>query len=374
LSDRPAWLDPAPWLDRTRAADDRDVRAALSTDRPGIRDFAILLSEAAGRQLELMARRALALTRRRFGRTVSLYAPLYLSNYCPAGCAYCGFASDRRQRRNKLSSGQQLEEMDALKRMGIHDVLLLTGGRAQDAGFAYLRASVERAARHFDAVTVESFAMYEDEYRDLVSAGCTGVTLYQETYDPVVYQRVHRWGAKRDYRFRLDGPARALRAGMRTAGIGALFGLADPEHEAIALFQHALCLRKTYWQSGVSISFPRIQPESGGFAAPHPVSDERLAQMIFAFRICLPDVPLVLSTRERAVFRDGMAGVGISRMSVASRTTVGGYASEASQDEGQFLLSDTRDVKTFCAVLRGKRLEPVFKDWDAVYRQTDGLA
>jgi 2-iminoacetate synthase len=365
---RPDWLSPETWMVCVRQADPDRVTAALHASDPDVAEFAVLLSEPAAHELEAMARRAQGLTRRHFGRTVSLYAPLYLSNACSGGCAYCGFASDRRQHRSRLSPGQLTDELRALKRMGFEEILLLTGERTADAGFAYLLACVRRAARDFHKITVESFAMTEVEYGQLVEAGCTGVTLYQETYDPRTYNRVHRWGPKRDYAVRLDAPDRALRAGMRTFGIGSLFGLAEPRMEAMALYQHARYLRKTYWQAGITISFPRLRPEPGAFQPIHPVDQRLLAQIIFAFRICLPDVPLVLSTREAPAFRNGMAGVGISKMSVASRTTVGGYAAEQTADNGQFQTADTRDIAAFCGMLRNQHLEPVFKDWDAVYR------
>ncbi len=135
----------------------------------------------------------------------------------------------------------------------------------------------------------------------------------------------------------------------------------------LALYRHARHLQKTHWQSGLTISFPRIRNEAGGFIAPHPVDEKLLAQILFAFRICLPDVPLVLSTRESAAFRDGMAGLGCNKMSIASKTTVGGYGDEGSE-EGQFDVSDDRGLDEFCAMLRSKKLEPVFKNWDEVYR------
>ena len=179
---------------------------------------------------------------------------------------------------------------------------------------------------------------------------------------------MHRWGPKRDYHDRLAAPARALAGGLRTAGLGVLLGLADPVPDALALYRHLDYLRKTYWQAGVSVSFPRLRPQAGGFTPAFPVADRFLAQMIFAFRIALPDVPLVLSTRESAALRDGLAGIGVNKMSVASKTTVGGYHGESPPADGQFFVADERDVPTFCAALRRKHLEPVFKNWDAVYR------
>ncbi len=364
----PDWVDPRPWLDRARSATPVDVQRALDSEDPREAELAALLSPAAAPFLETMAVRAQALTRRHFGRTISLYVPLYLSDHCSGGCVYCGFAADRPQKRHRLEKPDIVRELAAIKAMGFEEVLLLTGERTPKADFAYLRDAVTEAARDFHAVTVEAFPMTVEEYRELAEVGCTGVTLYQETYDPVQYERLHRWGPKRDYAARLDAPSRALAGGMRWAGLGALLGINDPYFDMLALYRHVRRLRHAYWQSGVSLSFPRVRPQEGDYAPPFAVSERFLAQIVFAFRIGCPDVPIAVSTRENAPFRDGIAGVGASKMSIASRTTVGGYGGRTEATEGQFEVSDARDVAAFCAALHAKGLEPVFKSWDRVYR------
>ena len=365
----PDWLNPDPWLNRARNTNARAVQQALATECPGIAELAALLSPAAGEALDTLTARAQLLTRRQFGRTISLYVPLYLSDFCKNGCVYCGFAADRLRPRRRLERDDIIAEMNALQAMGFEEILLLTGERMPQADFDYVRASVALAAERFDLATVEVFPMTREEYHGLTAAGCTGLTMYQETYDPAVYEHMHRWGPKRDYQYRLETPARALAAGLRTAGLGALLGLADPVRDALALFQHVQTLRKQYWRSGISVSFPRIQPQLGGFTPPFLVSDRFLAQVICAFRICMSDLPLTLSTREPVWFRDGIAGVGINKMSIASRTTVGGYHDGSAADDGQFKISDNRSIEAFCAMLKSKELEPVFKNWDAVYRE-----
>ena len=355
--------------ERVEQATDPDVLAALGAESPGSRELASLLSPAAAGHLEAMAQRAQAITRRHFGRTINLYAPLYLSNYCSSGCAYCGFAADRPQPRRRLSLEELETELNALKKMGLEEILLLTGERTPQADFDYLHECVRRAATHFHLVTVEVFPMTVEEYRQLAQAGCTGVILYQETYDRAVYENLHRWGPKKDFLSRLEAPARALEAGMRFVGLGVLLGLADPVADILRLHRHAIELSRRFWRAGLSLSFPRLRPEAGHFQAPHPVNDRFLAQTIYALRIVLPDLHLVLSTREAAGFRDGMAGVGISKMSVASRTTVGGYAGDGNDHAEQFKVHDDRDMTAFCDALRRKHLEPVLKNWDATYRE-----
>jgi 2-iminoacetate synthase len=362
------WLDPTTWMASTRASNPTAAEAALTAETPRERELAILLSPAATPLLEAMAERAQELTRRHFGRTISLYVPLYLSDYCSSGCAYCGFASDRQLPRHRLEKTELLKELDAIRDLGFEEILLLTGERTPEADFGYLRDAVAEAALRFHAVTIEAFPMSTEEYRQLAGAGCIGVTLYQETYDPIQYEKLHRWGPKRDYAARLAAPEHILSAGMRQAGLGTLLGISEPLFDLLCLYRHVLHLRREYWQTGITVSFPRVCPQTGDYAAPYPVSERFLAQAIYAFRICLPDVPLALSTRESPRFRDGMAGVGICKMSIASRTTVGGYRAHALSPDGQFHVNDNRDVAAFCAALQQNGLEPVFKNWDRVYR------
>ncbi len=368
-----AWLDVSEPADYAKSCDLRKVVNSLQSDAPDEKSFAALLSPAAAEVLEPMAQKAQLLTRRHFGQVIALYAPLYLSSYCQGGCVYCGFAADRKTERHKLEMPQILKEIAALKKMGIDDVLLLTGQRTPHADFDYLLAAVEATAKTIPAVGVEAFSMSIEEYEQLAAAGCTAITVYQETYDMELYHTLHRWGEKKDFKNRVDAPSRALSGGIRNFGLGVLLGLADPIEDILRLYRHVRYLQKKYWKAGISISFPRIRPQEGDYAPNFSVDERQLAQIIFAFRICLPTVTLVLSTRERAVFRNGMAGVGINRMSAASRTTVGGYADAADQtlqnpDEKQFEISDKRDMLTFCQDLELRNLQPVHKNWDAVYR------
>lgn len=365
----PAELDPSRWVEVARTATPDAVAEALDASAVGERELALLLSPAADAHLETLAQRARDLTVARFGRTMQLYVPLYLSNYCSGGCAYCGYASDREGYRHALTLEAAEAEMATLARQGFEEILLLTGERCPQADLAYVRDCVQLAARYFHLVTLEVFPMGEAEYAEMARAGCTGLTLYQETYAPAHYARMHRWGPKADYPARLEAPARALAGGLRTAGLGALLGLGEPLYDLLALYRHVRHLQRCFWRAGISISFPRLRPESGGFQSAHPIADRFLARAIWAFRLALPDAPLVLSTRESPAFRDGMAGIGINKMSIGSRTTVGGYRqAAAAHDQGQFRVSDDRDLEAFQAMLRARNLEPVFKNWDAVYR------
>ena len=143
--------------------------------------LAAMLAPDTSNSLEALAAESRAITLRRFGRTMTLYAPLYLSNYCSSGCAYCGFASDRKTPRHRLEPDDIRRELAAMKKLGISDILLLTGERTAAADFDYLRRSVEIAAKEMQRVSVEAFPMSVGEYRELADCGCTGITIYQES-------------------------------------------------------------------------------------------------------------------------------------------------------------------------------------------------
>jgi 2-iminoacetate synthase len=345
---------------------ERRVERALCAAAPGLEELAALLSPAAAGYLEQMARKARLLTRKQFGRTIELYIPLYISNLCCGGCDYCGFASDRPVERRRLSPAEIEREISELARQGFDEVLLLTGERSGEEDFAYLGDAVRLCRRYITRVTVEAFPMETAEYARLVEDGLFGITIYQETYDRQLYRKVHRWGPKRDYDSRLDTPERALAAGARSAGLGVLLGLGEARDDLLHLAAHVGRLYRDHWQAFLSVSFPRLRPEAGGRRAARPVSDRELAQFVFAFRIAFPRIHLVLSTRESSLMRDNLAGVGISKMSVGSRTTVGGYERPYG-DARQFELADERTREQFCRALGERGLMGVYKNWDTAF-------
>lgn len=364
----PELLSPLKYTQMAENPSDASIQKALATSTPGPEELIVLLSDKAGLRLEELAGRAMQLTKQHFGHNIALYVPLYISNFCTNGCAYCGFASDRHYKRQRMELNEIRQELTVIKQMGFEEILLLTGERDPRADFDYLHAAVKLAAEMFHLVTIEAFPMTTEEYRKLALTGCQGVTIYQETYDRETYSQVHRWGPKRDYQKRFHTPEFILEAGMRNIGLGVLLGLTDPRKEAVTLFLHIRELQKKFWRAGFSVSFPRLRPEAGKFKPPHLISDRFLMQLICAFRICLPDVSLNLSTRESAAFRDGIAGIGINKMSIASRTTVGGYNDNNHEDSNpQFLINDQRGIDEFFCMLQKKGLEPVFKNWDRVF-------
>jgi 2-iminoacetate synthase len=292
-----------------------------------------------------------------------MYAPLYLSNECLTTCAYCGFARELPIARKTLSPQETLEEARHLLRQGFRSILLLTGEHERQTGMDYLEERIRLLAQEVPQLAVEVQVWSEGEYRVLYEAGCEGVVIYQETYDPGTYAKVHLAGRKRRYRWRLLGPERAARAGMRRIGIGALFGLhEDWRAEAIGVAAHARFLMKRYWRSQVNVSVPRLRPSAAGFRPTSLISDRELAQLVCALRLFLPDAGLVLSTREAPQLRDGLMRIGITHVSAGSHTEPGGYE-HPDEASGQFEIADLRSPAEVAETIRDLGYEPVWEDW-----------
>ncbi len=326
-----------------------------------------LISPAAENYLEEMAQTARQLTIQRFGKTVRLYAPLYLSNYCINNCVYCGFNKENKYERRRLTIEQAVKEADIIASEGFRDILLVSSEDRKFISIDYLCELAGRLRGKFSSISIEIYQMTTEEYAKLFAAGIEGVTLYQETYDRDVYRKYHPAGPKADYDHRLSAADSIAQAGMREIGIGALLGLSDWRLETLALGEHAHYLMKRYWKSHVSFSFPRLRPAKNVDRTQFNfLSDKNLAQMIIALRLCFADAGMVLSTRERAELRDHLIEVGITKMSAGSKTSPGGY-SEPRNTAEQFEIDDTRSPAEVAEMIRAHGFEPVWKDWDSAF-------
>jgi 2-iminoacetate synthase len=358
------------WRRRLDGVTDNEVKKALS-HTPGCYSFeklVALVSPAAQDYLEEMAQIAHRLTVQRFGRTIRLYSPLYLSNFCTNSCRYCGFNSTANFERTRLTIDQALHEADIIASEGFSDILLVS---SEDRGFVTVDYLAELAARlrnRFSFISMEVYGMTAEEYRRLFEAGIEGVTLYQETYNRRAYRYYHPAGPKADYDNRLAAPDRMAAAGMREIGLGALLGLTDWRVETLALAEHAHYLMKRFWRSHVSFSFPRLRPafDVDRSQFEYLPADRDLTQMMMAFRLCFADAGVVLSTRERAALRDNLINLGITKMSAGSKTNPGGY-SGCSDSIRQFEVDDSRNPAQVAEMIKRQGLEPVWKDWDTVF-------
>ncbi|MCL5279057.1 MAG: 2-iminoacetate synthase ThiH [Planctomycetes bacterium] len=358
------------WERRLQEVTTREVETAIAS-RPGsysLSKLVALVSPAAENCLEQMAELSRKLTVQRFGRTIRLYAPLYLSSHCVNRCQYCGFNRDNMFDRVRLSVDEAVAEAEILAREGFRDVLLVTSEDRQFISVSYLTDLAKALRGKFSFIGAEIYQMTASDYRELFLAGIEGITLYQETYDRQAYARYHLGGPKADYDMRLRGPDDFAWAGMREIGLAPLLGLADWRIETLALGEHAHHLFRRYWKSRISFSFPRLRPACGvpaeGF--PHLVTDRNLVQMMLALRLCFADAGLVLSTREPANLRDRLVKLGITKMSAGSRTSPGGYSHDH-ENAGQFEVNDERAPADIVAMLKHQGLEPVWKDWDRAF-------
>jgi 2-iminoacetate synthase len=347
-----------------------DVKRALRREQLFPEDLAALLSPAAAPFLEEMAQAAHRLTRRHFGRTIGLYAPIYLSNLCYSDCLYCHYAlqSGGVGERRTLTMAEIRRECEILTGHGFQNILLLTGEAPKVAPPSYLAEAVALARKYFASVAVEVYALEEADYRLLVEKGLEGVTLYMETYHRETYEQVHRRGRKRDYDYRLEAIARAGRAGVRRLSIGALLGLYHWWADGFWMGLHARRLQKECWQSAVSISFPRLRHAPERFRVPHLPTDRELVQLMLALRIFLPEVGFNLSTRESANLRDRLIPLGVTMMSAGSSTRPGGYA-HLDHDAAleQFEIEDRRSPAEVAAAIRRAGYDPVWKDFDRAF-------
>jgi len=326
-----------------------------------------LISPVAESYLEQMAQLAHSLTLQRFGRTVRLYAPLYLSNFCVNDCIYCGFNRTHDFPRVRLTVEQALAEADIIAGEGFKDLLLVSSEDRSFVSVDYLAELATKLREKFSSLSVEIYQLTRDEYEKLFAAGIEGVTLYQETYDRDMYRRYHPAGPKADYDGRLSAADAITQAKMREIGLGVLLGLSDWRLETLALAEHAHYLIKRYWQSHVSFSFPRLRPARDVDRAQFMlVSDKNLVQMILALRLCFADAGFTLSTREPAHLRDHLVKLGITKMSAGSKTNPGGYSGRTGAVE-QFEIDDTRTPAQVAAMLKTHGLEPVWKDWDSAF-------
>ena len=353
-------------------ASDADVRKSLAAERITERDFFVLLSPAAERYLEPMARRAQDETLRHFGKTIQLFTPLYLANYCTNRCVYCGFNTNRAIPRQMLTLEEVEAEAKAIASTGLRKILALTGDAPAKTGPRYLASCIAVLARYFPSVAIEVPSMTVEEYALVVAAGADSMTMFQETYNEVLYEKLHPAGPKRDFGFRLDAPQRAIMGGMRSVNLGALLGLDDWRRDMFFTGLHAAFLQERYPEQEVSVSLPRMRPcgekpttrEERDFEV-MPVSDIHFVQSLLAFRCFMPQAGITLSTREPASLRDKLIPLGVTRVSAGVCTAVGGHAvtEDTEEREPQFDISDPRSVDEMVTTLEHLGFQPVFTDW-----------
>ena len=367
----------------------------MKNPTPLMRRFESMLRPAPAQTLENMAGKSRAITRRHFGKTMRLFAPLYVSNECINNCSYCGFSRDNPILRTTLTIDQVVTEARRLHELGFRNILLVAGEHPKFVSEGYLQDCIDAIKGFIPTIGIEVGPMEDHQYGELVNHGAEGLVVYQETYHRETYQQLHTAGPKKNFDWRLECPERAYAGGFRRIGIGALFGLADWKTEALALAAHLEYLYKHCWKASFTISFPRMRPYAGNYEyTPNPdlfLNDRQLVQLVCAFRICFPQVGIVVSTREPAPLRDALVPLGTTHMSAGSQTDPGGYTGAGTDDlhltvkgrrvelddepssspcsnnkraTEQFTIDDKRSATEIESMLAAKGYESVWKDWD----------
>jgi 2-iminoacetate synthase len=352
---------------------EQDVTEALNKDRRNLEDFKALISPAASPYLEQMALISQELTRKRFGKTIQMYIPLYLSNECQNICTYCAFSLDNKIRRKTLSDAEILQEIAVLKEMGYDHVLLVTGEANLTVGVPYLQNAIRLIKPHFTHVSLEVQPLDTNDYQGLIKEGLSTVLVYQETYHKENYKLYHPKGKKSNFNYRLETPDRLGQANIHKIGLGTLIGLEDWRTDCFFTALHLDYLEKTYWQTKYSVSFPRLRPiELAGSDETvlkeynNYMSDRELVQLICAWRLFNTELEISISTREEEHFRNHLIQLGITSISAGSKTNPGGYIVEPESLE-QFEISDERSSAEIADMIRAQGYEPVWKDWDKTF-------
>lgn len=344
----------------------KEVEQALAKSKRNLDDFLALISPAAQPYLEQMAQESHELTKKRFGKTIQMYAPLYLSNECQNICTYCGFSLDNKIKRKTLMDSEIRQEVEALKNLGFDHVLLVAGEANSTVNINYFLNAIEVTKNSFSIISVEVQPLLQEEYQRLHEAGVYSVLVYQETYHQEVYKKYHTKGKKSNFDYRLDTPDRIGKAGIHKIGLGVLLGLEDWRTDSFFNALHLDYLQKTYWQTKYSVSFPRLRPAEGTVEPNFIMDDKDLTQLICAYRLWNEDLEISISTRENEKFRNNIIPIGTTSMSAGSKTNPGGYVVDQQSLE-QFEISDERSVAEIAQIITESGYEPIWKDWDRSY-------
>ena len=360
------FISQEPW-EKVKASiyskTEADVVAALSKERCTYEDFKALVSPAAAPFLSAIAEKSHRLTVARFGQTIQMYAPLYLSNECQNICTYCGFSFDNKIMRKTLTIAELNAEAQALKQQGYDHVLLVTGESNQKVGVPYLSKAIEEIKRSFSHIAIEVQPLEQDEYQLLANQGLNTVLVYQETYHQQKYKSYHPKGKKSNFEYRVQAPDRIGKANIHKIGLGVLLGLEDWRVDSAFVAAHLNYLERRYWKTKYSISFPRLRPADGVVLPQMAITDKEFVQLICAYRLFNHEVELSLSTRESASFRNHVFKLVITSMSAGSKTNPGGYATDEGSLE-QFEIADHRSTAEVAAMIKANGYDPLWKDWD----------
>ncbi len=342
-----------------------DVKRALSHERKTPEDFAALLSPAALPLLEEIAQCAKVEKKRYFGNSVAMFTPLYIANYCENYCIYCGFNCHNKIKRAQLNTEEIEQEMAAIAKSGLQEILILTGESRSKSTVEYIGEACKIARKYFRVIGLEIYPVNADEYAYLHKCGADYVTVFQETYNSDKYETLHLAGHKRIFPYRFYAQERALKGGMRGVGFGALLGLDDFRKDAFATGMHGWLLQKKYPHGEIAFSCPRLRPIiNNDKINPMDVHEKQLLQVVCAYRLFMPFASITVSTRECERVRDNLMKIAANKISAGVSTGIGEHVEEmADKGDEQFEISDTRSVEQVYEDLEKLNLQPVMADY-----------
>ncbi len=290
-----------------------------------------------------------------YGNRIVMFAPLYLSNYCINGCVYCPYHKKNRHiKRKKLTQEEIKREVIALQDMGHKRLAIEAGEDPVNNPIEYILDSIKTiySIKHKNGairrVNVNIAATTVENYRKLKDAGIGTYILFQETYHKESYEKLHPTGPKHNYNYHTEAMDRAMDGGIDDVGLGVLFGLELYRYELVGLLMHAEHLEAVHGVGPHTISVPRlrraddIDPDDFD----NGIDDDTFAKIVAVIRIAVPYTGMIISTRESKVCRERVLHLGISQISGGSRTSVGGYVEEETEEENsaQFDVEDKRTL------------------------------
>ena len=319
------------------------------------REASVLLACEDPERIERMFALAEKIKKDFYGNRIVMFAPLYLSNYCVNGCVYCPYhAKNKHIARKKLTQEEIRQEVIALQDMGHKRLAIESGEDPVNNPIDYILESIKTiySIQHKNGairrVNVNIAATTVENYRKLKEAGIGTYILFQETYHKESYEKLHPTGPKHDYAYHTEAMDRAMEGGIDDVGLGVLFGLELYRYEFAALLMHAEHLEAVHGVGPHTISVPRIKhaDDIDPSAFDNSISDDIFAKICALIRICVPYTGMIISTRESKAVREKVIRLGVSQISGASRTSVGGYAEEEPEEEcsEQFDVSDKRTL------------------------------
>lgn len=356
-------LEAGKSADKARAMDIVDkARECTGLD---LAELAVLLQTDDPDVISAIYESALYVKNAIYGRRIVFFAPLYVSNVCANNCLYCAFRKDNKQlERRVLTQDQVRREIELLLADGHKRVLLVAGEHPVRSGIDYIEDAVATIynTRVGNAgirrVNVNCAPLSVEDFRRLKACKIGTYQCFQETYHLETYRKMHPSGPKADYLWRLNAPDRAMEAGIDDVGIGALFGLTDFRFEVMGVLAHAQYLDDKFGVGPHTISVPRLEPALNAPAAsnpPYAVTDNDMRRIVSCLRLAVPYTGIILSTRERAAFRNELIALGVSQISAGSRTSPGGYqdAQAHKPETEQFTIGDDRSLsEVMCSLCK----------------------